>query len=112
MAREERNMIGFTVALISEFASRFGVETRQAYAYMKRYKGLEHLRQHYAVLHTQSFGTMLTFSAWALFGKNWSIGEVQKSRESNEAIRNTALFYVPICSPMVLNGNCRKSDKE
>lgn len=55
MAREERNMIGFTVALISEFASRFGVETRQAYAYMKRYKGLEHLHQHYAVLHTQSF---------------------------------------------------------
>lgn len=48
-------MIGFTVALISEFASRFGVETRQAYAYMKRYKGLEHLHQHYAVLHTQSF---------------------------------------------------------
>ena len=55
MAREERNIIGFSVALISEFAEHFGIQPRQAYAYMKRYKGLEHLRQHYAILHTQSF---------------------------------------------------------
>ena len=55
MSREDRNIIGYTVALISEFAHRFDVEPRQAYAYMKRYKGLDHLRQHYAILHTQSF---------------------------------------------------------
>ena len=55
MAREERNMIGYTVALISEFANHFGIHPRQAYAYMKRYKGMEHLNEHYAVLHTQSF---------------------------------------------------------
>ena len=55
MAREERNIIGFTVALISEFADHFGIQQRQAYAYLKRYKGMEHLRQHYAILHTQSF---------------------------------------------------------
>ena len=55
MPREERNIIGFTVALISEFAHHFGIHPRQAYAYMKRYKGLEHLHQYYGVLHTQSF---------------------------------------------------------
>ena len=55
MAREERNIIGYTIALVSEFANRFGVEPRQAYAYIKRYKGIEHLQQHYAILHTQSF---------------------------------------------------------
>ena len=55
MAREERNIIGFTVALVSEFALRFGVQPRQAYAYLKRFKGMEHLRDHYGVLHTQSF---------------------------------------------------------
>ena len=55
MAREDRNVFGFTVALISEFASRFGIKPRQAYAYLKRFKGMEHLREHYAVLHTQSF---------------------------------------------------------
>ncbi len=55
MAREERNKIGFVVALISEFALRFGITPRQAYAYMKRFKGLDHLHEHYGVLHTQSF---------------------------------------------------------
>ena len=55
MAREERNMIGYMVGLVSEFALRFGVRPRQAYAYLKRYKGLEHLQHHYGVLHTQSF---------------------------------------------------------
>ena len=55
MSREDRNVIGYTVALVSEFALRFGVRPRQAYAYLKRFKGLEHLHDHYAVLHTQSF---------------------------------------------------------
>ncbi len=55
MAREERNMVGYTVALISEFAQHFGVNPRQAYAYLKRFKGMEHLRKHYGVLHTLSF---------------------------------------------------------
>ena len=55
MAREDRNVFGFTVALISEFAQHYGVHPRQAYAYLKRFKGMDHLRDHYAVLHTQSF---------------------------------------------------------
>jgi len=55
MAHEERNFIGYTVALISEFAQRFHIQPRQAYAYLNRFKGMKHLREHYAVLHTQSF---------------------------------------------------------
>ena len=55
MAREDRNVFGFTVALITEFAQHYGVQPRQAYAYLKRFKGMEHLREHYGVLHTQSF---------------------------------------------------------
>ena len=55
MSREYKNIIGYTVALISEFANHYGIHPRQAYAYLKRFKGLEHLRQHYGVLHTQSF---------------------------------------------------------
>ena len=55
MAREEKNMLGFVVSLISEFAKHFGIRPRQAYAYLKRYKGMEHLHAHYGVLHTQSF---------------------------------------------------------
>ena len=37
MSREDRNRLGYTVALISEFAARFGIQPRQAYAYMKRF---------------------------------------------------------------------------
>ncbi len=55
MSREYENIIGFTVSLISEFACHYGIHPRQAYAYLKRFKGLEHLQEHYGVLHTQSF---------------------------------------------------------
>ncbi len=55
MSREDRNIIGYMVGLISEFAQQHGIHPRQAYAYLKRFKGLEHLQNHYSVLHTQSF---------------------------------------------------------
>lgn len=55
MSRDEKNMIGYTVAFISEFAARFNIHPRQAYAYLKRYKGIDHLNEHYGFLHTQSF---------------------------------------------------------
>jgi len=55
MAREDRNVFGYVVALISEFAACYGIRPRQAYAYLKRFKGLDHLHEHYAILHTQSF---------------------------------------------------------
>lgn len=55
MSREAKNIIGYTVALITEFANSYNISPRQAYAYLKRFKGLEHFQQHYAVLHTQSF---------------------------------------------------------
>lgn len=59
MSREDKNIIGYTVALISEFANHYGVRPRQAYAYLKRYKGLEHLQRHYGILHTLSFSDIL-----------------------------------------------------
>ena len=42
MAREERNIIGYTVGLISEFAKQYSIHPRQAYAYLKCFKGMEH----------------------------------------------------------------------
>lgn len=55
MSREDKNRLGYTVALISEFAAHKGIRPRQAYSYLKRYKGLKHLNEYYGVLHTQSF---------------------------------------------------------
>ena len=55
MSREDHNMVGYVVALVSEFASRYGIMPRQAYTYLSRFKGLDHLYNHYKILHTYSF---------------------------------------------------------
>lgn len=55
MSREDRNRIGYTIGLISEFATRYGIRPRQAYNYLKRFDGLKHLDENYGVLHTLSF---------------------------------------------------------
>ena len=43
------------MALITEFANRFHIRPREAYAYLKRFCGLDHLNEYYNVLHTLSF---------------------------------------------------------
>ncbi len=55
MSREEHNTVGYVVALVSEFAARYEIMPRQAYAYLRRFKGLDHLYNHYNILHTYSF---------------------------------------------------------
>lgn len=55
MSKEDHNTIGYVVGLINEFASTYSILPRQAYMYLKRFKGLEHLYSHYNVLHTFSF---------------------------------------------------------
>ena len=55
MSREESNKLKYTIALIAEFADKFSIGKRQAYNYLKRFKGLEFLNTHYGVEHTQSF---------------------------------------------------------
>ena len=55
MSREETNKLKYTIALIAEFADRFGIGEKQAYNYLSRFKGLAHLFAFYHVIHTQSF---------------------------------------------------------
>ena len=55
MSREETNKLKYTIALIAEFADRFGIGEKQAYNYLSRFKGLAHLFAFYNVIHTQSF---------------------------------------------------------
>ena len=55
MSKEDRNIIGFTVFLVSEFASKYDITPKQAYSYLKRFDGLEHLNSHFNVIHTMSF---------------------------------------------------------
>lgn len=55
MSREDYNKAGFIVYLISEFATKHSILHRQAYFYLKKFKGLDYLYKHYDVLHTFSF---------------------------------------------------------
>lgn len=55
MSREETYQIHYIVALISEFAKQFHLNQRQAYNYLKRFKGIDYLMSFYDILHTQSF---------------------------------------------------------
>ena len=55
MSREETNQIRYIIALIAEFAKMFNLGQRQAYNYLKRFKGIDYLMSFYDVLHTQSF---------------------------------------------------------
>ncbi|MDO4216079.1 MAG: DUF3791 domain-containing protein [Bacteroidales bacterium] len=55
MSREQYNILQYSVALIAEFAIRFGISQRQALNYLVRFKGIEHLEEFYNVLHTFSF---------------------------------------------------------
>lgn len=43
MSREETNKLKYTIALIAEFADRFGIGEKQAYNCLSRFKGLAHL---------------------------------------------------------------------
>ena len=47
--------MSYIVALISDFAERFGLTTPQAYRYLALYKGIDFLDEFYDVEHTLSF---------------------------------------------------------
>lgn len=55
MSKQENNMLRFTIAVVTEFARFYGISQKQAYNYLVRFRGMEHLDEFYNVLHTQSF---------------------------------------------------------
>lgn len=55
MSQLDKNIMDFLVALISEFAARFGMTQDRAFNYIADHKGLEYYFKHYNILHTLSF---------------------------------------------------------
>ena len=47
--------IGYIIAVVSEFAARFSLNSQQAYRYLDRFKGIDFVDKFYNVEHTQSF---------------------------------------------------------
>lgn len=51
---ELKNRIEYIVVCVSEFANRFNLTNQQAYAYLRRFSGIDFLNEFYEVEHTQS----------------------------------------------------------
>lgn len=52
--------VAYIVAVISDFAERFGLSTPQAYRYLARFKGIEFLQEFYDVEHTLPFDEVVS----------------------------------------------------
>lgn len=55
MSRTEKNKLEYFMALVADFAQAYGIRQKQAFNYLKRFKGIDFLERHYNVMHTQSF---------------------------------------------------------
>ena len=47
--------LAYIIAVVSEFAAWFALNSQQAYRYLDRFKGIEFVDRFYNVEHTQSF---------------------------------------------------------
>lgn len=44
---------------IYEFAKRFGLTIKEAFAYLHRFKAIDYIDKHYGFVHTQSFESII-----------------------------------------------------
>ena len=49
----------YMIIFIQEFGNRHSLTMRQAFNYLRRFKGIDFLERHYNVVHTQSFKSMV-----------------------------------------------------
>lgn len=50
-----RDIIEYIVALVNEFAKRFGLSETQAYRYIRTHKGVAFIETNYGIIHTLDF---------------------------------------------------------
>lgn len=50
-----RDIIEYIIALVNEFAKRFGLSEKQAYRYIRVHKGVAFIEQNYGIIHTLDF---------------------------------------------------------
>lgn len=50
-----RDIIEYIIALVNEFAKRFGLSEKQAYRYIRVHKGVDFIEQNYGIIHTLDF---------------------------------------------------------
>jgi hypothetical protein len=52
ISREQVNVINYIVMCIDDFAERFGMTVKAAFAYLSQYGGIDFLLEHYEIEHT------------------------------------------------------------
>lgn len=50
-----REILEYTIALISDFAKKFSLTDVQAFRYIKMYDGIGFIEENYGIIHTLSF---------------------------------------------------------
>lgn len=56
---EQRKRINYTVACVSEFARKHGLDMKEAFGFLFRYKAIEFLKENYDIEHTLSLDDAL-----------------------------------------------------
>ena len=51
----ERNKVNYTVACVSEFASRHGMDQKSAFRFLYKYNAIQFIKDNYDIEHTLSF---------------------------------------------------------
>lgn len=54
-----KDKVEYIVALVNEFAKRFGLTDVQAFRYINYYHGIELIEQHYNIMHTLDFNEII-----------------------------------------------------
>lgn len=50
-----RDIFEYIIALVNEFATKFGLTDKQAYNYIRRHQGILFIEKNYGIIHTLDF---------------------------------------------------------
>lgn len=50
-----RDIFEYIIALVNEFANKFGLSDRQAYNYIRQHNGVAFIEKNYGIIHTLDF---------------------------------------------------------
>lgn len=59
MEYKVKDILEYTIAFVSEFATKFGMTDAQAFRYVNQFHGIDILEKHYDVMHTLSFENVI-----------------------------------------------------
>lgn len=55
MSYNLRDIFEYIIALVNEFAKRFGLSDKQAFNYIQNHEGVTFIEQNYGIIHTLDF---------------------------------------------------------